>query len=171
MTNGRADVLDVVVIGIGNRYRRDDGAGPAVVAACRRRELPGVRTVPELTDPTTLLDVWSGAALVVLVDAAVSGSVPPGTVRCHRVTDLAEVATFGSHGMDVATVIRLGQALGRAPGEIVIVSVEAGDTGQGSGMTPDVAAAVPAAVELVSRLTAAVTERPAPIPVPRTRPR
>ena len=70
--------------------------------------------------------------LVVLVDAAVSGSVPPGTVRCHRVTDLAEVATFGSHGMDVATVIRLGQALGRAPGEIVIVSVEAGDTGQGS---------------------------------------
>lgn len=159
---------DVVVIGVGNPYRRDDGVGPAVAAACARRNLPGVTVITELADPAALLDAWTGATLAVLIDAAVCGTGPPGRVRCSRVTDFARVATVGTHGMDIAAVIRLGQTLGRAPGNIAIVSVEVADIGHGPGLTPAVEAAVPAAVELV---LAAISSCPAPIPAPRTRSR
>ena len=60
-----------LVIGVGNAWRRDDGAGPAVAAA-----LGG----PCTDDPSRLLDLWAGAEHAIVVDAAASGA-PPGTIR------------------------------------------------------------------------------------------
>ena len=59
----------VVVIGVGNEFRRDDGAGPAVVARLRDLAPPGVRLVITDGEPTRLIDAWAGAALAVVVDA------------------------------------------------------------------------------------------------------
>jgi len=160
--------MSIVVIGLGNTYRRDDGVGPAVADACGRRNLGGVRVLREPADPADLLDAWSGAALAVLVDAAVSGSFPPGTVRCCRATDLDDGLPLGAHGVDLGATIRLGRALDRLPDEMLMVVIEPGDTGHGPGLTPAVAAAVPAAVDLV---VAAITECRTPLPVPRTHPR
>lgn len=140
---------DAVVIGVGNRLRHDDGVGPAVAAACAARDMTGVRVITEMADLTGLLDTWSGARLAVLIDAVVSGSAPPGTVRCRRPDDLGHVPAVSSHGMDVAAMIRLGRALDRLPAEVVVISIEAADTGHGPGLTDQVAAAVPVAVEAV----------------------
>jgi len=157
-------VEDVVVIGVGNRYRRDDGVGPAVADLCAGRHPPGVRVVTEPADPVDLLDAWTDMRLAVLVDAAVTGAAPPGSVTFCRATDLAATPVNSSHGVDLAAVVRLGRALDRLPGELVVVCVEAGDTGHGPGLTPAVAAAVPAAADVV---LAAITERRAPIPARR----
>ena len=160
-------VDDVVVIGVGNRYRRDDGVGPAVADACAARNPPGVRVVTEPADPTQLLDAWTGMGLAVLVDAAVTGAAPPGSVRSCRATDFDGTRANSSHGVDIAAVIGLGRALDRLPGELVVVCVEAAETGNGPGLTPRVAAAVPGAVDVVlAEITA--RRRPPPIPVPRT---
>jgi hydrogenase maturation protease len=141
---------DAVVIGVGNRLRRDDGVGPAVAAVCAARDMTGVRVITEMADPTDLLDAWSGAGLAVLVDAVVSGTAAPGTVRCWRPDDLGHSPAVSSHGMDVAAMIRLGRVLDRLPAEVVLISVEAADTGHGPGLTERVAAAVPVAVEAVA---------------------
>ncbi len=158
---------DVVVIGVGNRYRRDDGVGPAVADVCAARNPPRVRVVTEPADPTALLDAWTNMGLAVLVDAAVTGAAPPGSVRSCRATDLAATPASSSHGVDIAAVVRLGRALDRLPGELVVVYVEAADTGHGPGLTQRVADAVPAAADVVLAEITARRRRP-PTPVPRT---
>ncbi|WP_245905939.1 hydrogenase maturation protease [Mycolicibacterium palauense] len=145
-----------VLVGVGNRYRRDDGVGPAVAAACAARGLPGVRVCAEPADPTELLEVWTGAPLAVLVDAVVSGAVP-GTVTRRAVDELHDAAAVSSHGMDIASMVRLGRALDRLPAELMVITVEAADTGHGAGLTPAVAAAVPDAVRAVCALLGEVT--------------
>lgn len=135
--------LNTVVIGIGNTYRRDDGVGPAVAAAINEQALPGVRVVTEIEDPMNLLDAWSGAALALVIDAAIASPSTPG--RIHRVTadDLASVRGISSHSLDVAQVFALGQTLGRAPDRLVVFTVETAEVGHGVGLTPQVSAAVP----------------------------
>ena len=134
--------LNTVVIGIGNEYRSDDGVGLIVAAAINERKLPGVCVVTGTEDPMDLLDAWSGAALALVIDAAIASPSTPG--RIHRVTadDVASARGISSHSLDVAQVFALGQTLGRAPERLVVLTVETADVGHGVGLTPQVSAAV-----------------------------
>jgi hydrogenase maturation protease len=137
-------VTGPVVIGIGNAFRRDDGVGPAVAAQLLAL---GVSAVACPAEPTAILDAWDGAALAVLVDAA--GGGVPGRIRQCTIDDLADSAPVSSHDLGLRQTYELGLLLGRAPGSLVIVTIDIADTGHGMGLSPAVAAALPAAVRLV----------------------
>jgi hydrogenase maturation protease len=139
-----------VVIGVGNPDRRDDGVGPAVAAAVFVP--PGVVVVSCPAEPTAILDAWDGSELAVLVDAAVGGT--PGRVRSGTIDELGMAAEkpFSSHDLSLPQTYELARALGRAPGALVVVTVEIADAGHGVGLSPPVAAALPEAVRLVERL-------------------
>jgi hydrogenase maturation protease len=120
----------VIVIGVGNPWRRDDGAGPAVARAAG-----GVCT----DDPARLLELWEGAAHAVIVDACVSGA-PPGTI--HRGDSGAPSHPASSHGFGVADAIALARSLGRLPARLDLYAIEGADFGHGEGLTPPVSRAV-----------------------------
>jgi hydrogenase maturation protease len=139
-----------VVIGVGNEFRRDDGAGWAVVA--RVAELASQRPLPPGTtlalcdgDPARLISHWEGAALAVVVDAAHAHPGEPG--RIHRLEldarqPLRIAATTSSHGLGLGEAVELARALDRLPGRLVVYAVEGGDSSLGLGLSAPVAAAV-----------------------------
>ncbi len=118
------------VIGVGNAWRRDDGAGPAVARAAG-----GVCT----DEPARLLDLWDGEPHVVVVDACTSGA-PPGTI--HRGNAGALARTASTHGFGVADAVELARALGRLPARLEVYAIEGADFGHGEGLTPSVTEAV-----------------------------
>jgi hydrogenase maturation protease len=133
-----------VVIGIGNEFRRDDGAGPAVIGRLRGRVPAGVRLVVTDGEPTRLIDAWTGAALAVVVDAVRAEPPHPGQVHRFVVdrpgTQAGRAAS--SHGFGLDEAIALATALDRMPGRLIVHAIEAADLTQGPGLTPAVAAAV-----------------------------
>ena len=138
-----------VVIGVGNTHRRDDGVGPAVAAEVAAQR-PELRVLCCAAEPTAILDAWAGAARAVIVDAAAPGeNAIPGRVRRCTLGDLAETRAVSSHDLNLAQTYRLGRVLGRAPAEVVVITVDAADDGHGVGLTPDMVAAVPRAVAAV----------------------
>ena len=139
-----------VVIGVGNTFRRDDGAGPEVAARLRDQAFPGVTVVTLDGEPTALVEAWAGAALAIVVDALVCQPPRPG--RIHRVaTPMTPRSgmSVATHGLGVAEAVRLASALDRLPRTLVLLGVEAADVGIGPGLSPPVAAAVPALVHAV----------------------
>ncbi len=74
----------IVVAGLGNEYRHDDGAGPRVAAAVAARA-PAVVDIGPVAEPLDLLGRWDAADLAVVIDAIRSGAVP-GTVRVVDLT-------------------------------------------------------------------------------------
>ena len=72
----------IVVIGLGNEFRRDDGAGPAVIELLRAQPLRDVELLISEGEPGGLLTDWTGAALAIVVDAMVAS--PPAPGRLHR---------------------------------------------------------------------------------------
>ena len=134
----------VVVIGVGNEFRRDDGAGPAVVERLRELTLPGVGLVLTDGEPTRLIEAWTGAALALVVDA-VRGQ-PPHPGRVHRLVmdrpGAGAARTASSHGLGLGDAVALALALDRMPGRLIMHAIEAADLTQGTGLTPAVDLAV-----------------------------
>ena len=133
-----------VVIGIGNEYRRDDGAGPAVLARLHGRVPAGVELLVSDGEPAGLIEAWAGAPLAVIVDAVRAEASAPG--RLHRLVlheaGAAQVRPVSSHGLGLDSAIGLARALDRMPGTLIVHAVEAADLGQGPGLSPAVAAAI-----------------------------
>ncbi|MDD4867106.1 MAG: hydrogenase maturation protease [Mycobacterium sp.] len=150
---GSGTVGGTVVVGLGNRYRRDDGVGPAAAAGLDDLALPHVRVVTGIAEPMGLLEAWTGAGLAVMLDAAVAAPSVPGRIRRCTLQDLEDPggtgAALSSHRVGIGRAHALARALGRAPDALVVFTVDVSDTGHGIGLTPPVAAAVPTVLEMV----------------------
>jgi len=140
-----------VVVGVGNPYRGDDGAGLAVAERLRGRLPDGVELAECADEPTRLLDAWDGADAALVVDAVASGG-EPGTV--HRFDASAEpiparVFRSSTHAFGIAEAIELSRALGTLPPRIVVYGIEGAAFTAGEGLTVPVEAAVGRAAEAV----------------------
>jgi hydrogenase maturation protease len=60
--------VKVIVIGVGNVYRGDDGAGPHVARLVRNLTPPNVEVLESDGDAATLINAWQGADLAIVVD-------------------------------------------------------------------------------------------------------
>jgi hydrogenase maturation protease len=141
----------VVVVGLGNGYRRDDGVGVAAATALDDLGMPGVRVRTGIAEPMSLLEVWTGAELAVVIDAAIVTPPTPGRIRRCDLSDVPPQPNgLSSHSVDVGRAHALGQALGRVPDALVVFTIEVADTGHGTGLTPQVARAVPKLVGMVA---------------------
>ena len=146
--DGAAAVIgEIVVVGLGNSYRSDDGVGVAAAAAIDELALPGVRVLTDVVEPTSLLEAWSGARLAVVIDAAVVTPSTPGRIRRCALSDLATPSEgLSSHSVNIGRTHELGQVLRRVPDALVVFTIEVADTRHGIGLTPQVARAVPEVV-------------------------
>jgi hydrogenase maturation protease len=153
VTTPAAAARQAVVIGVGNEFRRDDGAGPRVVASLRGRVPQGTELLVSDGEPVRMIEAWTGAPLAVVVDAVRAEPAQPG--RLHRlVMDGAAAGPPGqvsSHGLGLKDAIGLALALDRMPGRLIVHAVEAADLGQGTGLTPAVAAVIDALAAAVLR--------------------
>lgn len=143
-------MTEAVVIGVGNRWRRDDAAGFEVIDQLRSRVSDRVALVESDGEPTRLLDAFELAPAVVMVDAVVTGA-DPGVV--HRFTDSELPDRMGigqsSHLVGLIGTIELGKLLGKLPNGLVLIGIEATDFDNGEGMTDAVGLGVNTAVEAV----------------------
>lgn len=115
-----------VVIGVGNRFRRDDGVGLRAIALARGELPDDVQVMESDGEPSRLLDAWDGADLAIVVDAMRSGVEPGTVVRAEAGRDaLPGPATGGStHSLGIGEAVALGRALDRLPPGVVVFGIE-----------------------------------------------
>jgi hydrogenase maturation protease len=143
----------VAVIGIGNVLAADDGVGPFVVRTLEARwVLPDDVQVLDAGTPGLDLTAYiSGLDAVVIVDA-VKASGAPGELRLYDREGLVKrspVLALSPHEPGVREAIMNAEFIGVAPGVIRLVGIIPGSTAYEIGLTPEVRAAVPAAVRQV----------------------
>ena len=156
----------VVLAGIGNEMRHDDGAGPVVVARAAQLA-PGhagglfAALETSLSEPLALLGYWDGADVAIVVDAVRSGAVP-GTVTLTWFEEGAVTLRRAgrrrpsTHGLGVADVYCLAHELGLAPRRVALVGVEGQDFSHGEGLSEPVDCGADRAATLVLELARAL---------------
>lgn len=138
----------VVIIGVGNAWRGDDGAGPAVIDRLRDRVGSAVALVESDGEPSRLLDGFALADRVILVDAVRTGT-EPGTVHHFDGAELPKDIGTGqsTHLVDLVDAVALGKVLGRLRGSFELIGIEGASFEPGSPMCSEVEAAVDRTVE------------------------
>jgi hydrogenase maturation protease len=141
----------IVVVGVGNRDRADDGAGLAVAERVRERGPLGVDVVTNAGDPIDLIDAWSDADVAIVVDALVSGARPGRVLRfeADRHPLRAELFPASSHELGVAQAVELARALAVLPPRLVVFGIEGRRFNHGGPVSPEVARAIERVTEAV----------------------
>lgn len=143
--------MTIVVLGLGQDFRRDDGIGHAIAREVAARAAPAIRVHAADGEPTRLLDAWDGAELAVLIDSVVCDSPRAGTVRRYDSTavTLSSVHATSTHGLGLVAALELAALLDRLPRRWVLYTVEVADVGFGCGLSPAAARAIEPVVSAV----------------------
>jgi len=154
MTERSAQIL---IAGVGNTFMRDDGFGAEVVRVLKEREPELGVTIEDFgTGGLDLAyEVMRGYDSLVLIDV-MRGDGPPGTLYVLEPEE-SEIAAgiedgemIDPHAMDPQTVLRFVRAVSGWPGSVVVIACEPVEVEEyGMGLSPEVAGAVPRAVDLV----------------------
>ncbi len=134
----------VLLIGVGNRTRGDDAAGPAVADLVRATEIPHVRVLEHSGEGASLMETWRCDDVVYLVDAAHSGA-DPGFIHifdAHADAIPFEFLRYSSHAFSVAEAIELARVLGRLPLRLTLIAIEGKAFDAGKSLSPAVAKAI-----------------------------
>lgn len=128
-----------LVIGVGNRDRGDDGAGPAVCDLVAELAPGSIRTVVLETSAIDLVEHWGGDDRAVIVDAGRPSGEPGRVVEYDGLEGrFAVPGTTSTHSIDLAGGVELARALGRLPAALTIVSIEGATFDLGAPLTEEV---------------------------------
>jgi len=140
-----------VVIGLGNVALSDEGAAASILREFARRAPPGVEVIDAGLPGPGLLDLLQGREKAVIVDA-IDGGRPAGTIYRFHPDDAVPDRTGrcrSLHEGNVLLYLKLAEALGMAPEEVVLVGVQPANLSPGEKLSPPVEKAVVRVAELV----------------------
>ena len=142
----------ILIIGLGNRYRRDDGVGLLVAEKIRASNYDGVKVVDGISDGAALMETWSEAEKVFIIDAVKFGASQAAVYRFDALRENLPGEIFSrnsTHSFNLIESIELAKSLRKLPHSLVIYGIKGYDFSSGVGLTPDVKNA---ALDVINRL-------------------
>ncbi len=167
----RDATMRTLVLGMGCILMRDDGAGPSALAAFDSRfAVPdGVELLDIGTPGPELAHIIGGYDALIVFDALRVQS-PPGTVRCLNKSEILAAPLLNPrlspHDPGLREALLSAEFFGEAPREVLLVGIVPKQIELGTELSPEVAAALPQAIEAAAgeldRLGVAASPRPEP---------
>jgi hydrogenase maturation protease len=129
----------VLLLGIGNMFRRDDGVGIVVINACRNKVPEFVDVLDGGTDGLSLIEYIKNYPKVIIVDAVDIGKKPgdfmaflPEEVKLKIKAD-----SLSTHGFGLADVIQLVKKL-NIKTDLTIIGIQPKDIAFGEGLSEEI---------------------------------
>ncbi len=144
----------LLVLAVGNELSGDDGLGVHAIRALQSPERlaalpPDVELLDGGTAGLALLPAITGARALVVIDAVDVGA-EPGSVHVLTGTDLyANLVRLSVHQVGTSDLLAAARLAGGLPDQVVLIGVQPETIATGLELSPAVAAALPAALDLV----------------------
>jgi hydrogenase maturation protease len=142
----------VLVLGVGNILRTDDGLGSMVFSLLHNaKKWPDSVGIFDVgTAMFNFLYEISCSYCVIIIDAIRAGGSPGSTYRFDKWEDVSSIHEHAdSHGLLPTEIIEWARALTGYPKELIIFGVEPLDLDFGSQITVPVQSAIPVLIEKV----------------------
>jgi hydrogenase maturation protease len=131
----------MLVIGVGNDLRGDDGVGLELARRLARQPQSAVGVVAHRGEAVSMIELWRDSRAVIIVDAVRSGARPGTILRLDASS--APIAwprrASSSHAIGLAEAIELSRALGTLPARVIVYGIEGGGFDAGAALSAPVA--------------------------------
>jgi hydrogenase maturation protease len=156
----KAEVLDsiaygscwakTVVVGVGNRFMRDDGIGVLAADELARTLTGNVQVCCCQTADLSFLAQFEGASKIILVDALRSGELPGVVTKYTIIPSKAPLDSIpGSHSLELSDMFDIAAQAGLLTCPVTIVGVEPKDISVGEGISTELIQALPKVLSAV----------------------
>jgi hydrogenase maturation protease len=141
---GNSSNPKILVIGIGNAYRSDDGVGFVAARRLTNQRSRSFRVLEHSGEGADLMNCWEGAEAVILLDAVLSGSKPGTLHRWNASRRPLPARTFrgSSHAFSLVAAVELARVLRRLPQRLIVYGIEGRDFRAGTGLSPETEEAI-----------------------------
>lgn len=141
---------EIVVIGIGNLIKSDDGVGVQVVRRLEDKVGAGVELVEGSIYCADLFNIIEGKDRAIFIDAIDAGD-EPGAIFKFSPDQVKQKtsAPLSIHDFGLYELIVTSRLMGQCPEDITIFAVQVKNIEFGDQLTEQVAAAIPRVCELV----------------------
>jgi hydrogenase maturation protease len=118
-------MADTIIIGIGNPFRGDDGAGWAVVDQLKGKLNPSIPTSKQRGDIAELLDAFANYKVVFLIDACRSKNSQSLWQRIDFYREPLEIESHqtSTHGLNISQALALAKNLDLLPQKLIIYAI------------------------------------------------
>jgi len=131
------DLRKVLLIGIGNEYRSDDGVGLVVARKIHEKLIPSVIVKEESGEGAALMESWQGFQNVIIVDAVSSGAIPGTIFRIDANKETVSIKFFhySTHAFSVAEAVELARTMNVLPLKLVVYGIEGNNFSAGTAIS------------------------------------
>lgn len=118
-------MAELIVIGIGNPYRGDDGVGWIVVDQLKEKLNSSINLSKQRGDIGELLDAFSKHKIVFLIDACNPNTFknPWKRIDCNQGALEIESHQTSTHGLNISQAIALAKILDQLPKKLIIYAI------------------------------------------------
>ena len=150
----------ILVIGVGNEYRSDDGLGIYVARELRLRKqscvhcaLRGVTILEHSGEGISLVNAWEGYDHVFIIDAVRSGKNPGTIIVLDVLSDRIPRHMFAasSHAFGIGEAIEMARNIGSLPKTLKLYAIEAETFEPGTGLSESVVRNVAELMHLIEQ--------------------
>jgi hydrogenase maturation protease len=144
---------NVLVIGIGNEFRSDDGAGIVCARKLKEKVDSNVSVIENDGDGAKLMELWKGFDKVILIDS-ISLGAKPGTIHNIKANETEfpkENSIHSSHLFGIAEAIETSKILNKLPENLIIYGIEGKSYDLGDNISDEVKNAIEKAVTEIQK--------------------
>lgn len=130
---------EIIIVGVGNPYRGDDGAGWAVIDGLKKRLNSNIELLKQKGDIAEIIDIFSTHPCVYLVDACSSQAVHSWQRIDVLVQPIQEKHSLTStHGFSIAQAVSLAKNLGQLPNKLILYAINGDHYAMSDVLSPSV---------------------------------
>ncbi len=147
--------MKILIAGLGNKLRSDDGFGPRVVELLSNFKLPeNVELADYGTAGFVLASELGEYDLAIFADAIKSDEFDLCIIELNPsdINDVEELITFSLHEARVEEMLILAKKLGMLPKKVIIVGCQPENLDLGVGLSPRVEELAEKAAEVILKL-------------------
>lgn len=128
---------DVLIIGVGNEFRGDDGVGLLVARNLELNNIQNFQVMELPGEGTELMQVWQERERVIVIDASQSGMQPGEIVRLDAGAGPLPTGFFSysTHAFGLAEAVETSRNLRNLPNSLIIFAIEGQNFAQGSDLS------------------------------------
>lgn len=142
----------MLIIGVGNPLRGDDGVGPEIIKRLGKKRLsPGVKLLDGGTDGLALIDVIKDYEGKIILADAVDMGKKPGEIRVFKEKDVKifiKNDSLSTHGFGLGESMELMNKLGVYP-DLTIIGIQVMDISFHEGFSPEIEEKLEEVMEII----------------------
>ena len=142
---------ELAIVGIGNPFRGDDGAGWTVIEKLEKKIHPSIRLMKARGEISELIDILSRFSNIYFIDACKSRDAIGTWRRIDVKSDplLFDNPQTSTHGLSIKEAIELAKTRGAFPSKLILYAISGENYQMSETLSPEVAKAAAEVAEKI----------------------